>query len=152
MMPAVIKIYSQHCRILEGIEMCQEVICLMAFSLFLVPPIPPPKGASPPQLSRKFPPAGILKKPGYGPPPSPSSSFESTRIAQTNSMPRNMPPPSPDSIASQPIDPRHHQYRPMASSQSNSGSFVSLNEAAVNENFIFKIIIIFDQFNLLASK
>lgn len=118
------------------------------FFLFLVPPIPPPKGASPPQLSRKFPPAGILKKPGYGPPPSPSSTFESNRIAQTNSMPRNMPSPSPDHKSSQPVDPRHHQYRPMTSSQSNSGSFVSLNEAAVNPSILLnKMIMILIKFH-----
>lgn len=46
-------------------------------------------------------------------------------------MPRSMPSPSPDlKQSSQPMDPRQ-QYRPMTTSQSNSGSFVSLNEAAV---------------------
>lgn len=98
---------------------------------FIVPPVPPPKEASPIQLSRKFTPPGILKKPAYGPPPSPSSStsFEPPRLSQT--MPRNLPPPSPDLKMSQSVDSRQHQFRPMPSSQSNSGSFVSLNEAAV---------------------
>lgn len=96
-----------------------------------MPPVPPPKEASPIQLSRKFTPPGILKKPAYGPPPSPSSStsFEPPRLSQT--MPRNLPPPSPDLKMSQSVDSRQHQFRPMPSSQSNSGSFVSLNEAAV---------------------
>ncbi|XP_057368613.2 E3 ubiquitin-protein ligase lubel-like isoform X2 [Daphnia carinata] len=96
-----------------------------------VPPIPPPKEASPVQLPHKFPPTGILKKPAYGPPPSPSSSlpFEPPRLSQT--MPRKMAAPSPDLKMSQSVDTRQHQqYRPMPSSQSNSGSFVSLNEAA----------------------
>ena len=66
-------------------------------------------------------------------------------------MPRNVLSPSPDLKSSQPIDPRksqHQQYRPMPSSQSNSGSFVSLNEAAVI-NFLGNCYIFFLQFIIL---